>query len=162
MLNEKGLQPKHLRIAPAVFAAHLCRDFARYKPIHDGGYFFKQLAGLTEKSWCQSMDDESRENQESEIGFQNMWSSKILEKERIALEKSDDGVDQVGEQYGEDEEYDDSASGVNDSEHNRKEQDCQKNISCAAIGECHMPPPAIKRRPKIQSVLVSSFSLVDA
>jgi hypothetical protein len=38
-------------------------------------------------------------------------------------EKSDDGVDQVGKQDSEGKDYDDSSSGINDSEYNRKEQD---------------------------------------
>jgi hypothetical protein len=77
-----------------------------------------------------------------------MWSSQVLEKKRMTLEKLDNGVNQICEQYGKRKDYDDSPSDVNDSEHNRKEKDRQKYVGCAAIGECHVPPPALEQPPE--------------
>src|SRR5437773_6546907 len=158
MLHQKGFQSKLLHFGPTVLAAHLCRNFARRNSFHQGGYSFEQLAGVPEKSWCYSVGDECDEDQESDISFQNMWSSQVLEKEGMTLEKPDNGIDQICEQYGKRKNHDDSPSDIHDSEHNCKEQDCQKYVGCAAIGECHMSPPVYNGAPKISRF----WSLISA
>ena len=69
------------------------------------------------------MDDQRDANQQSEIGFRNMRSSQTLEKQRVALEESNDRVDQICEEDRKTKDDDDRASDVNDSEHEGKEQD---------------------------------------
>jgi hypothetical protein len=92
--------------------------------------------------------DECDENQQSEISFQNMWSSQVFEKKRMTLEESHDRVDQLCKQYCENEDCDDRSSNVNDSEHNHNKQDCKKFAYCGTIGECHMASASDKRRPE--------------
>jgi len=38
------------------------------------------------------------EDDQSEIGFQDVWASQVFEKERVSLQESHDRIDQICEQ----------------------------------------------------------------
>jgi hypothetical protein len=55
----------------------------------------------------------------------------------MTLEKSNDRVDQVGEQNRESKDHDDGSSDVHNGQNNCEEQDCQQYVRGAAIEESH-------------------------
>ena len=71
------------------------------------------------------MRENHHENDQSEIGFQDVRTPQVFEKERVSLQESHDRIDQICEQDRKGKNDDDSARHVYDGKHNREEKDCQ-------------------------------------
>jgi len=65
------------------------------------------------------------EDDQSEIGFQDVRASQVFEEERVSLQESHDRIDQICEQDRKGKNDDDCARHVDDGKYNREEKDCQ-------------------------------------
>jgi hypothetical protein len=63
-----------------------------------------------------------------EIGFQNVRSSQVFEKERVTLQESDNRVNQIREENRKGKNNDDGAGDVDDSQRYSKKQRGKQNV----------------------------------
>src|SRR5216683_2729251 len=73
----------------------------------------------------ETVGEKQGEDDQSEIGFQDVRPSEVLEKERVPLQESHDRIDQICEQDRKGKNDDDCARHVDDGKYNREEKDCQ-------------------------------------
>src|SRR5271155_4982974 len=92
------------------------------------------------------MRDEREEEQKRHVHFRNVRSPEVFVKERVPLQELDHRIDQVGEQDGEGEDYENTTSDIHDNNDNREQQDGQQNVERSSIGESHASP-AFKNTP---------------
>lgn len=88
------------------------------------------------------MGEKHGEDDQSEIGFQDVRASQVFEKKRVSLQESHDRVDQICEQDRKGKNDDDCARDVSDGKYNREEKDCQQSTRCSAIRRNHESPQA--------------------
>jgi hypothetical protein len=67
-------------------------------------------------------------------------SPEVFLKEGVPLQELDDGIDQVGEQNGEGEDYENGARNVQDKNDDCEEQGGQQDVERAPIRESHVSP----------------------
>ena len=71
------------------------------------------------------MCEKHSEDDQSEIRFQDVRASQVLEKQRVSLQESHDRIDQICKQDRKGKNDDDRARDIDDGKYNRKEKDCQ-------------------------------------
>ena len=86
------------------------------------------------------MRDEREEQQKRQVGFRNVRSPEVFVKEGVPLQELDDWIDQVGEQDGEREDYENGASNAQDKNNDCEEQGGRQDVERATIRESHAPP----------------------
>src|SRR5580704_2841409 len=83
------------------------------------------------------MHTNRRENHEREVRFYYVRSSQVLKEKRVPLQESNRGIYQVREQYGECKYQKYAPGGIENRDHDGKEQDCKQYVCGATIGESH-------------------------
>jgi hypothetical protein len=68
-------------------------------------------------------------------------AAQISKKQRVALQKPHDGINQVSEQYRESENHDDGAGDVHNRQHQPEQQRGHQYIQGTAIRERHIHHP---------------------
>src|SRR5271168_3932093 len=96
------------------------------------------------------MKNERDENEQREISLGDVRAPQTLGEQRMTLKKSDDRVDQIGEQDGEAENDDDRARSVDKSHGEPKQKNGPQYIT-------HLPAKELAS----YSLCVSSFCLMD-
>jgi hypothetical protein len=84
------------------------------------------------------VDNEPEKNQHRQIGFRNVRAPQIFKKQRVALQKPHDGINQVSEQNRESENRDDGAGDVHNRQQQPEQQRGHQYIQGAAIWERHI------------------------
>ena len=77
---------------------------------------------------CKSLRSEGCDNEEGEVGFHNVRTSQVREKEGAPLQKPDNRVDQVGEENSKDKNQEFASGSVENCEHEGKEKDGEEDI----------------------------------
>src|SRR5580704_2069566 len=115
-----GLLIGPTKVASDVFGNLSRRNFVRqYRDRRE------YTAGVPAKVWKETVGEQHGENDNREIGFQDVGTSQVSEEQRMALQESHDRVNQICEQDRKGKNDDDSARHVDDGKYNREKKDCQ-------------------------------------
>src|SRR4029077_20212604 len=112
VLNEKRFGAFLLRLAPAIFAADLRCDFTGRNAGSECGYLLRELRRLPKRAGSHEMDGEGDEDQKAEIGLRHVRAPEISENKGVALQKPDDGIDQICEENRESEDHEYAAGDI--------------------------------------------------
>src|SRR5882757_5649933 len=114
-----------LLINPTEVISEVLGNFSGRDSVCQDGNCREKLTGILAKLRKKTVREKHGEDDQSEIGFQDVRASQIFKKERVSLQESHDRIDQICEQDRKDKNDDDSARHVDDGKHNREEKDCQ-------------------------------------
>src|SRR5215472_2679112 len=137
MLHEECLHPKRLVIVPSVVVAHLRGNFARRQTVAQLWELVQKLNCPAQRSWCEGVNEKRDNDKESEVGLSNVRSTQVSKKQRMALQESDDGINQVGEQNRETKHHKHCAGDISDGQDGSKQQDREEYVYRSAIREWH-------------------------
>src|SRR5258708_6207999 len=131
-----------LLIGPTEVISGVVVNFSGCDSVRQGGNCREKLARALAKFRKEAVGEKHGEDDQSEIGFQDVRASQVFEKERVSLQESHDRIDQICEQDRKRKNDDDGARDVNDGKYNREKKDCQQSARCSAIRRNHESPPA--------------------
>jgi hypothetical protein len=136
---EEDSDPIGLFIGPTQIVSELTRNFSGGDFVRQDWDFLQKLARVPAEIWKEIVGTQRRQNDDCEIGFQNVRPSEIFEEKRMPLQKPDDRINEICEQNRKGENNDDRARDVNDGKRERKEENCQQYARRPAIREHHKP-----------------------
>jgi hypothetical protein len=125
MALEEDFDLVGLLIGPPEVISEVVGDFSGGDSVRQGGNCREKLTSILAKVRKKTVREKHGEDDQSEIGFQDVWASQVFEKERVSLQESHDRIDQICEQDRKGKNDDDSARHVDDGKYNREEKDCQ-------------------------------------
>src|SRR5258707_13557426 len=131
-----------LFIGPTKVGSEVVGNLSRVDSVRQSGNCREKLNGIFAKLKKKTVREKHREDDHSEIGFQDMRASQVFEKERVSLQEPHDWIDQICEQDRKGKNDDDCARDVDDGKYNREKKDCQQSARCSAIRRNHESPPA--------------------
>src|SRR5260370_41663158 len=114
-----------LLISPTDVISEVVGNLSGGDSVRQSGNCREKLTGILAKFRKETMGEKQGEDDQSEIGFQDVRASEVLEKERVPLQESHDRIDQICEQDRKGKNDDDRARDIDDGKYNRKEKDCQ-------------------------------------
>jgi hypothetical protein len=114
-----------LLIGPTEVSSEVGGNFSGGHSFRQGGNCREKLSGILAKLRKKTVREKHGEDDQSEIGFQDVRASQVLKKERVSLQESHDRIDQICEQDRKGKNDDDSSRHVDDGKYNREEKDCQ-------------------------------------
>ena len=125
MALEKGSDLIRLLIGPTEVLSDVVGNFSGGDSVRQRGNCREELARTLAKLGEETVREKHGEDDQSEIGFQDVRASQVFEKERVPLQESHDRIDQICEQDRKGKNHDDRARHVDDGKYNREEKDCQ-------------------------------------
>src|SRR5258708_39784122 len=114
-----------LLISPTEVISEVVGNLSGGDSVRQGGNGREKLTGIFAKLRKKTVREEHSEDDQSEIGFQDVRASQVLEKQRVSLQESHDRIDQICEQDRKGKNGDDRARHVDDGKYNREEKECQ-------------------------------------
>ena len=114
-----------LLISPTEVTSEVAGNFSGGDAVRQRRDCRQKLARALAKLRKETVGEKQGEDDQSEIGFQDVRPSEVLEKERVPLQESHDRIDQICEQDRKGKNDDDCARHVDDGKYNREEKDCQ-------------------------------------
>ena len=114
-----------LLVGPAKVTSEVAGNFSRGDSVRQSGNRREKMAGILAKLRKKTVGEKHGEDDQSEIGFQDVRTSQVFEKEGVSLQESHDRIDQICEQDRKGKNDDDGARHVDDGKYNREKQDCQ-------------------------------------
>ena len=75
-----------------------------------------------------TMRHQCGQNEEHQIGFDDMRSFQVLKKQRMTLKKSDDRIDQIGEENRKRKDDDNRSRDIESAKHVRKSEGCEQDV----------------------------------
>src|SRR5260370_2381946 len=87
-----------LFIGPTKVGSEVFGNFSRGDSVRQGGNCREKLTAIFAKLRKKTVREKHREDDQSEIGFQDVRASEVLEKERGSLQESHDRIDKICEQ----------------------------------------------------------------
>src|SRR5229473_3267439 len=114
-----------LFIGPTKVVSEVVGNFSRGDSVRQGGNCREKLTAIFAKLRKKTVREKHREDDQSEIRFQDVRASQVLEKQRVSLQESHDRIDQICKQDRKGKNDDDRARHIDDGKYNRKEKDCQ-------------------------------------
>jgi hypothetical protein len=125
MTLEKDSDLVGLLIGPTQVISKVVGNFPGRDSVRQRGNCRDKMTGILAKLRKKTVGEKYGEDHQSKIGFQDVWASQVFEKERVALQESDDRINQICEQDRKGKNDDDCTRYVDDGKYNREEQDCQ-------------------------------------
>jgi hypothetical protein len=125
MALEKGSDLIRPLVGPTKITSEVAGNFSGGDSVRQRGNCGEKLTGILAKLRKKTVGEKYGEDHQSKIGFQDVWASQVFEKERVALQESDDRINQICEQDRKGKNDDDCTRYVDDGKYNREEQDCQ-------------------------------------
>jgi hypothetical protein len=90
VLLEEDSDPIGLLVGPAHIASEPSRNFSGGDIVHQHWDFLKKLVGVPTEIWKETVGTQDGQNDDCQIGFQNVRPSEIFEEKRMSLQKPDD------------------------------------------------------------------------
>src|SRR5260370_26765825 len=114
-----------LLISPTEVTSEVAGNFSGGDAVRQRRDCREKLARAFAKFRKETVREKHGEDDQSEIGFQDVRASEVLEKERVSLQESHDRINQICEQDRKGKNDDDCARHVADGKSNREEKNCQ-------------------------------------
>src|SRR5262249_31567135 len=134
---EEVPKAKFLRFAPAVLSPHVPSNISCRKSVQHDWHFVHQLNRVSGHSRRELMRDNRKQDNQGQVHLNYCRASQVFKKERMPLQESDNGIYQIGKEYGKNEDKNDTPRAVNGYAHHTTEKCSQQRIKRAAVGECH-------------------------
>src|SRR5260370_41720923 len=131
-----------LLISPTEVISEVVGNLSGGDPVRQSGNGREKLTGILAKLRKKTVREKQGEDDQNEIGFQDVRASQVFEHERVSLQESHDRIDQICEQDRKSKNDDDCARDVDDGKYNREKKDCQQSARCSAIRRNHESPLA--------------------
>ena len=140
MLLQEGLDAIGLGIAPTEIASEVIGDLPGGNPVRNGREGVHEPSRISLKLRSEAINEQENRGHKRQISFEDAGSTEVFEKQGVALEEPDDGVDQVSEEDGEGKDDEDRPRDIDNRETNRENGDGQQDFYRPVIQEFHKPP----------------------
>src|SRR5262249_44018778 len=140
MLLQECSDTIRLRLGPAEIVSEIVRDLSGRNPVCQRRERSQEPGTVPLNLWRKGIREEDNHRKKSQVSFDNVRSTQILEEQGMALKKSDDRVNQVGEQNRKCENDNHVAGNIDNREHNCESKGSSQNSCRPRVKHRSRPP----------------------